>query len=523
MSNHEYWAKRALNRAKEAYRNDADLTSKIFDEYQIAAKMIRRNISDFYIRYAKKYGLTYEDAAIKLNKREFQEWKSSLREYVERIKQAADEKTKVLLTAELDALSYNSSITRLEALNSQIDMILNELFDRGVREMKEQFGDAFVENYYKKAYDIQSRYGMSSEIAKIDAKMIEDVISYPWSGATFSERVWKNKKTLAFNLRETLTQGLIQGKSVSAMSSVIAKSLGQSYKNAERLIRTESTRIHAESDLYAYTELGVKQYEFMATLEARTCEICGSLDGKRFETSKTKVGINYPPIHPNCRCTTVEYDPDDEADWITSGYEMSNTKTYEEWYREQTERNGQGFVETERKKAYNKSADIKQFALYTERLGSDAPSNFGEFQDLKYRPEHGDSWAETKGFYLYKGKVPEATKADFNAYQRIKATGIHGTVRVPPVKIDSSSLTIDAAHIAKKHSVTLEEAQSFIDNAIFSLRRKHHSGKLFINYYSEEGAAYVLPDQSLVRTAFKSGEYDKKIKGALEVAKNEGN
>lgn len=60
-----------------------------------------------------------------------------------------DPKVKALLTAQLDALSANSSISRLEALQGQIDLILNDLFDKGVAQMKNQFGDDFVEGYYK--------------------------------------------------------------------------------------------------------------------------------------------------------------------------------------------------------------------------------------------------------------------------------------------------------------------------------------------------------------------------------------
>ena len=64
--------------------------------------------------------------------------------------------------------------------------------------------------------------------------------------------------------------------------------MGQSYKNAERLVRTETAHIHAESDRAAYKEAGVEQYEFMATLEVRTCDVCGSLDGETFQSQRSE-------------------------------------------------------------------------------------------------------------------------------------------------------------------------------------------------------------------------------------------
>ena len=96
-------------------------------------------------------------------------------------------------------------------------MILNDLWKRGVEQMKEELGEGFVEGYYKKSYDLQSRAGFYNEIAKIDASAVEDAVSYPWSGAMFSDRLWQSKQALVFNTREIITQGLIQGKSVGVL------------------------------------------------------------------------------------------------------------------------------------------------------------------------------------------------------------------------------------------------------------------------------------------------------------------
>lgn len=327
----QYWLERALTRENESYLRGAALSAKTFTEYQRAAKAIRKEINDFYSRYAGKYGLTYEQAVRLLNRKEFQEWKASLAEYVTRIAQEPDPRIKALLTAQLDALSANSSITRLEALHSQIDMILNDLFTKGVQQMKEEFGDNFTESYYRKVYDIQCRAGFLNEFAKINAGMIENVVSYPWSGAMFSDRLWQNKQALLFNLREITTQGLIQGKGIVAMSKEISEKMGQSYKNAERLIRTETNHLHNEAEKAAYKAAGVKEYEFVATLDSRTSAVCADLDGKHFPLSEARPGTNFPPMHPNCRSTTIEYDPDDALDWFNSGKKMPKNMTYSEW------------------------------------------------------------------------------------------------------------------------------------------------------------------------------------------------
>lgn len=198
---------------------------------------------------------------------------------------------------------------RLEALCGQMEMTLDELYVRCTRETSEGCGEAYLESYYKKSFDIQQRAGRIWEVAGIDSGMVEDVLSYPWSGANFSDRLWRNKAALLFNLRQDLTQGLIKGTGIAPLSKSLSEQMGQSYKAAERVVRTELNHFHNEADRAAYQAAGIEWYEFMATLDSRTCAVCGALDGKYFKVAEAQTGVNYPPMHPNDRCTTVEYDP----------------------------------------------------------------------------------------------------------------------------------------------------------------------------------------------------------------------
>ena len=97
-----------------------------------------------------RHGVTYEKAMKRLNHREAQEWKKSVEEYLKEIVAEADPKERARLRGQYDALSYNSSISRLDALLGQIDMELNGLYERGVQEMEKEFGDSFVQSYYHK-------------------------------------------------------------------------------------------------------------------------------------------------------------------------------------------------------------------------------------------------------------------------------------------------------------------------------------------------------------------------------------
>lgn len=81
----------------------------------------------------------------------------------------------------------------------------------------------------------------------------------------------------------------------------------------------------------------------MGTLDSRTCEVCGSLDGKVYKLSYMKAGETVPPYHPSCRCTTVpyyDYDADEEEiltriarDQDGNIYEVPADMTYKEWLK----------------------------------------------------------------------------------------------------------------------------------------------------------------------------------------------
>ena len=66
----------------------------------------------------------------------------------------------------------------------------------------------------------------------------------------------------------------------------------------------------------------------MASFGERTCEVCGGLDGQRFKLTDIQYGVNFPPVHPNCRCTTVGWDEADEEPLQLEGQQQLD---YEEW------------------------------------------------------------------------------------------------------------------------------------------------------------------------------------------------
>lgn len=115
---------------------------------------------------------------------------------------------------------------------------------------------------------------------------------------------------------------LHNGKPIEEIARMVSEQTGMDFDECEEKVHTFASAYHNGADVRAYRRAGVKEYEFMATFDDRVCPVCYALDGQHFKIKDAKIGVNFPPMHLGCRCTTVEYDPEDEADWIASGVPM---------------------------------------------------------------------------------------------------------------------------------------------------------------------------------------------------------
>ena len=121
----------------------------------------------------------------------------------------------------------------------------------------------------------------------------------------YSSRIWSNTQTVAVLIKNELFLGVLTGKSQHDMSAVIMEKMGIGAMQARRLVRTESCYVANQAEMESYKECEIEKYRFVATLDMRTSEICASLDGKEFPVDKQQPNVNCPPMHPNCRSTTI--------------------------------------------------------------------------------------------------------------------------------------------------------------------------------------------------------------------------
>lgn len=512
-----YWQKRFLI-LEEARNKYAEQTIKdVTPAFDYALAQIEKEINAWYARFAKNNEISLTEAKKLLNSRELKEFRWDVEEYIKYGREnAIDQKW----MKQLENASSRYHISRLEALKIRTQNAAERAFGNELDQIDEMAARTYMDGYYHTAYEIQKGLGIGWDVSAIDQRRLDTLVSKPWTTdkLTFSDRIWKAKTQLIDAVHTELTQMCILGKAPDQAIKNIAKRMEVSKGQAGRLVMTESAYFGSVAQKDCFSDLDVEKYEIIATLDNRTSEVCRQMDGKVFDMKDFQAGVTAPPFHCWCRSCTAPYfeDADDmrAARDVKTGntYYVPADMKYEEWKKSQDKLYGTGTVDKKRKMSYNESADKTQFANYKERLGADAPKSFKAFQTLKY--DDVNEYNALRELYSYKGRVPEATKKDFNNYKAIKALGEKGVVRVPPLPIDVSNLEVVNDH-AFNHGCTLDDAKEYIASAKCTITRRRWDGK-HINYYSFEGAAYLNEDGK-VNTIFSKDDFDEKTTKIIEV------
>ena len=300
----DYWIKREEQKLK-AHLTDVTKTEKILHRnLKKASKDIEDEIYKLYSRYSKENRLSYAEANKLLTGPKYKEWRMDLKDYVDEITKTDNKE----LLLELNTLSAKSSITGLEEQLYQIQKILDREYIFKHKEVKKLLKAGVKNSFTQTAYTIENLNGFHTSFSMIRQKDIEDIINLPWSGKNYSNRLWANRTKLKDKVQEQIVQATIQGKDLRQCIKDVSETMEATREVTKRLINTEHAYACSQGDLKMYEEFGIDRYEYVATLDSKTSNICRGLDGKVYKRSEAISGVNFPPTHPHCRSTTVPAD-----------------------------------------------------------------------------------------------------------------------------------------------------------------------------------------------------------------------
>lgn len=343
-----YWADRFVSEEERRDRDNRRYYSTIEKEYNKALAGLDKDIEYWLRRIAKNNDISLSGAKELLSKKELQEFKWTVEEYIQKGKENG---VSGQWLKQLENASARVHIQRLEALKIQIQDRIENMYTTKDRSMEDYLCRVYKDTYYHTVFEIDKGIGsIQSSFNKLDDRKVLQIIHKPWAtdGKDFSTRIWEDKANLVNTLHTGLTQSLIRGGNLNDVVNDISQFVSSKIKNkkyiASRLVTTESAAYASKAQEQAYKDLSVDKYEILATLDLHTSDICQDLDGKIFDRKDYQVGVTAPPFHPNCRTVTVPWFPDD----VDAGERAARGKdgkvgyvhqnmTYKEWYNKYVE------------------------------------------------------------------------------------------------------------------------------------------------------------------------------------------
>ena len=355
MKNEEYWTKRKANLIYEQMDKAEKQADKFDKVYKESKAYLDKQINKIFDKFQRDYGLSERDARHVLKNMKDQKDLNELRKVLEA--RPNDPNIQRLL-ADLDSPAYAYRMKRLERLNDDLDRMRESIYHSEKKGSDAFYSDLMKDSYYKATFDLQQQTGLAYSFSDLPETEIKRLQGLKWTGEAYSDRIWSNTGALASSVKDELLLSLMTGRSVRDTSQAIAERFEVGKGKARRLVRTESAFFHNQMELLSYEDAEVTKYKFVAVLDKRTSHICQQHDNKVYNTDEAVPGVNYPPLHPWCRSTTIAHD--DDIDYSKLERRARNPETgkveyvsadmsYKEWYDK--------YVAKDKGKSYNQNVN----------------------------------------------------------------------------------------------------------------------------------------------------------------------
>lgn len=487
MPNQDYWKSRFETLNESLLKDGMNYYEEIEKSFRRAQSAINKDIAAWYQRFAENNRISLKDAQKLLKSDEMEEFHWTVEEYIKRGKEngiSAD------WSKQLENASARFHISRLEALKIQAQQHLEELYGNYLDGLDRTMRSTYEDSYYKTAYTMQKGFHTGFEIASLPENIIDAVVKKPWAadGMNFSARIWRDKDKLVRTLQDELTQGMIRGDRQDDIVRRFTRRMDVSLSNAGRLIATESAFFASKGELDNLKELGVKEYQFLATLDRRTSDVCRSMDMKVIPIKDYQPGVTAPPLHCWCRSCTVPYMGENEDGLRAARDDEGKTTyvhgemSYADWKsvyvdKKMTPEAWQAaFTFNFKKKILEQDVSDAEQSYNLAKQDLDAMPD-KEYENIWRDPVSLRDWAEkqdripAKQAY-FEQKINEAlSAAEKEKFERL-------------LKNLEEFNRLGAEFYKKKKQ--LEEAEKQLENARFELEKHLNGGKIKENPYSSK-------------------------------------
>jgi len=268
----------------------------------------------------KQADIVYERLVGGGSKELLQAYKSSLKEIQA---QTADFYRKYAGKEGTMTMAEVSKYNRLRNLEQNITKEITSLGNTQVKVTSKTLSSVYQENFYRQAFAIDNVIRMEHQaylqFGILPKEQVAAAVNNPLDLITaWPERAKGNINLMRRNISDTITRGIIQGKSYPQMANDIKDWYDKEAWKADRIIRTEAHRVREQGTQNAFEQAKAEGVQMKkrwgAALDDRTRDEHGAADGQEVGVDeKFMVGgeeLEYPGDPSgsaenviNCRCS----------------------------------------------------------------------------------------------------------------------------------------------------------------------------------------------------------------------------
>lgn len=292
-----YWERRQQELNKAMEKDEEKLKKRLSSYFDTEYRKLEKQIAAYYKQYGTDNVIQYRRLMESLPDADKRLLIEQMDEFAKKYPQYAHlmpVRESIYRLNRLEGLQYSIRMQQLEigaVENEQITEHLNRQAMQGANAAAKTMG--FGKNFYSNNPDITKLF-----------------VNVPWSnGENFSQKIWNNTAKLANYLNSDIAQGIARGDSYDRLVRRLRERFSNVSRNdAYRLIYTEGTYVMAESTIQPFTE-DFEKYRLSTVGDGKVCDICRGVSEETFDIANRQPGVNFPPLHPWCRCTfTIEVD-----------------------------------------------------------------------------------------------------------------------------------------------------------------------------------------------------------------------
>lgn len=359
-----YWEKRRELEDKARLKLEKKTLNELESVFERALVKIQRQL----LSQADLHDITQSEMLEDFSKQDQEKYHKYIKKNYEKLMES-DEAYKQFIDEYFPSFDY-AKVNRLLQLRADIFSTLAG--EAIASDVNGKFNND-LENITKRIYNsnsnalIQLLGGSAPGLTKNE---LENIMNYPWSGKTFSSRLWGNISTLEQRLSNSIINSLASGEGVvealrtmkndGVISGMFKLEQGKFNRSIENLVRTEYSHFAVEGVRKSLKDVGVKQTQSWSAEDERVCSICGGRHGKEIKDDW------HPPYHGRCRCTEIPIVPEISDDIDKLYEEMFGDLLYEfandQFGVKLTHSNREKFDEKSTDSMYNKDSTIKEIA-----------------------------------------------------------------------------------------------------------------------------------------------------------------